>query len=169
MKNLFKINREERMPLLVAFVLFVMLNALMVVYHHEQFMNGGHKGFWTIFSRDFEISGFDFYTYLTLSKWDGYYTEFRHPLLQFLWYPFYLVNHWQMELTGKNLSTLIVAIVMVVLSCYAFLFMRRIFREVMDLGKLDSNVLSAFFSRSATSWCQPLLPTISVSRCFFSP
>ena len=145
MKNLFKINREERMPLLVAFVLFVMLNALMVVYHHEQFMNGGHKGFWTIFSRDFEISGFDFYTYLTLSKWDGYYTEFRHPLLQFLWYPFYLVNHWQMELTGKNLSTLIVAIVMVVLSCYAFLFMRRIFREVMDLGKLDSNVLSAFF------------------------
>ena len=39
MKNLFKINREERMPLLVAFVLFVMLNALMVVYHHEQLIN----------------------------------------------------------------------------------------------------------------------------------
>ena len=89
MKNLFKINREERMPLLVAFVLFVMLNALMVVYHHEQFMNGGHKGFWTIFSRDFEISGFDFYTYLTLSKWVHRFVIFSHFNLLLFIYCFY--------------------------------------------------------------------------------
>lgn len=145
MKNIFKIHKEERQPLFLAFLLFFALNALMVFYHHEQFMRGGKLGFWTIFSRDFEISGFDFYTYLTLSKWDGYYTEFRHPLLQFLWYPFYLINHWQMGITEKNLSTVIVAIIMVILSCYSFIFMHRIFREVMGLCQIDSNLLSTLF------------------------
>ncbi len=145
MKNIFKISKEERMPLLVACLVFITLNILMVLYHYDQFSRGGNVGYWTIFSRDFEVSGFDFYTYLTLSKWDGYYTEFRHPLLQFLWYPFYLINHWQMALTETNLSIQIVAVVMVVLSCYSFLFMRRILREVLELGEFDSNLLTGFF------------------------
>ncbi len=145
MKNIFKISKEERMPLLVACLVFITLNILMVLYHYDQFSRGGNVGYWTIFSRDFEVSGFDFYTYLTLSKWDGYYTEFRHPLLQFLWYPFYLINHWQMALTETNLSIHIVAVVMVVLSCYSFLFMRRILREVLELGEFDSNLLTGFF------------------------
>ncbi len=145
MNNIFKIKKEERWPLLVAFLVFVVLNVLMVMYHYDQFTRGGKVGYWTIFSRDFEISGFDFYTYLTLSKWDGYYTEFRHPLLQFLWYPFYLINHWQMSMTEKNISIHLVALVMVVLSCYSFLFMRRIFREIMELGELDSNLLTGLF------------------------
>lgn len=145
MKNIFKISKEESMPLLVACLVFITLNILMVLYHYDQFSRGGNVGYWTIFSRDFEVSGFDFYTYLTLSKWDGYYTEFRHPLLQFLWYPFYLINHWQMALTETNLSIHIVAVVMVVLSCYSFLFMRRILREVLELGEFDSNLLTGFF------------------------
>lgn len=145
MKNIFKISKEESMPLLVACLVFITLNILMVLYHYDQFSRGGNVGYWTIFSRDFEVSGFDFYTYLTLSKWDGYYTEFRHPLLQFLWYPFYLINHWQMALTETNLSIQIVAVVMVVLSCYSFLFMRRILREVLELGEFDSNLLTGFF------------------------
>lgn len=145
MNNIFKIKKEERMPMLVAALVFVILNVLMVLYHYEQFTRGGKVGYWTIFSRDFQISGFDFYTYLTLSKWDGYYTEFRHPLLQFLWYPFYLINHWQMGATEKNISIHIVALVMVVLSTYSFVFIRRVFREVMELGQLDANILSGFF------------------------
>lgn len=143
--NIFKIKKEERIPVLIALLVFIALNILMVTYHYDQFTRGGKVGYWTIFSRDFEISGFDFYTYLTLSKWDGYYTEFRHPLLQFLWYPFYLINHWQMSLTGKNISIHLVAIVMVVLSIYSFVFMRRIFREVMELGKQDANILTGLF------------------------
>ena len=145
MNNIFKIKKEERIPVLIAGIVFIALNVLMVAYHYDQFTRGGNVGYWTIFSRDFEVSGFDFYTYLTLSKWDGYYTEFRHPLLQFLWYPFYLINHWQMSLTERNISIHLVAVVMVVLSVYSFVFMRRIFREVMELGKLDSNMLTALF------------------------
>lgn len=145
MNNIFKIKKEERIPVLIALVVFIALNILMVTYHYDSFTRGGKVGYWTIFSRDFEISGFDFYTYLTLSKWDGYYTEFRHPLLQFLWYPFYLINHWQMSMTEKNISIHLVAGVMVVLSTYSFVFMRRIFREVMELGKLDANLLTGLF------------------------
>jgi len=145
MKNIFKIQKEERMPLLVAFLLSTILNVMMVMYHYDQFTRGGKVGYWTIFSRDFEVSGFDFYTYLTLSKWDGYYTEFRHPLLQFLWYPFYLINHWQMGITGKNISIHIVAAMMIALSCYSAIFLRRVFREVMEMEKLDANILTALF------------------------
>lgn len=145
MNAIFKIKKEERLPVLVATLIFIALNVLMVMYHYDTFTRGGNVGYWTLFSRDFEISGFDFYTYLTLSKWDGYYTEFRHPLLQFLWYPFYLVNHWQMALTERNISIHLVAIVMVVLSAYSFLFMRRIFREVMEMDQTDSNLLTALF------------------------
>ncbi len=145
MSNIFKIKKEERIPVLIACIVFIVLNVFMVMYHYDQFTRGGKVGYWTIFSRDFEVSGFDFYTYLTLSKWDGYYTEFRHPLLQFLWYPFYLINHWQMSLTEKNISIHLVAVVMVVLSVYSFIFMRRILREVMELEKNDANILTALF------------------------
>ena len=85
------------------------------------------------------------FTYLTVSKWNAYYTEFRHPLLPFLWYPFYLLNYWQMQLTGKNIAIILVAVVMTILSTYSFVFIRRTFREILQLDKLDSNLLSALF------------------------
>lgn len=130
----------------MAFLAIVVLNALMIAYHYEAFTKGGKMvGYWTIFSKNFELSGFDIYTYLTLSKWEVYYTEYRHPLLSFLWYPFYWLNHWQMEYTEKNLAIYLVAFVMVIVSVYSFIFMRRIFREVMDMSKLDSNILVGFF------------------------
>ena len=91
------------------------------------------------------MSGFDVFTYLTVSKWNAYYTEFRHPLLPFLWYPFYLLNYWQMQLTDKNIAIILVAVVMTILSTYSFVFIRRTFREILQLDKLDSNLLSALF------------------------
>lgn len=145
MKNIFKIKKEERIPVLIATLVFIALNILMVMYHYEHFTRGGKVGYWTIFSREYELSGFDFYTYLTLSKWDGYYTEFRHPLLQFLWYPFYLINHWQMTYTEKNIAIHLVALVMVILSSYSFVFIRRTLREVQELPSWDANLLSALF------------------------
>lgn len=169
MNNIFKIKKEERIPVLIALVVFIALNILMVSYHYEAFTRGGKVGYWTIFSRDFEVSGFDFYTYLTLSKWDGYYTEFRHPLLQFLWYPFYLINHWQMSMTEKNISIQLVAGVMVILSTYSFVFMRRIFREVMELGKLDANLLTGLFFSLAYIMVSAFVPDhFGVSLFFIS-
>lgn len=98
---------------------------------------------WTLFTKNFQISGFDPYTYLTLSKWKVYYTEYRHPMLPFFLYPFSLLNGWLIELTSRNWATIIVAVMMTFFSTYSTLFFRRIFREVMQLKAIDSNVLTA--------------------------
>lgn len=146
MNNIFKIQKEEKWPVLVACLVFVALNVLMVCYHFVPFTKGGnHVGYWSLFTRYYQISGFDVFTYLTVSKWNAYYTEFRHPLLPFLWYPFYLINYWQMQLTGINMAIIIVAIVMTVLSTYSFVFIRRTFRDILKLSTLDTNLLSGLF------------------------
>lgn len=146
MNHIFKISKEEKWPTLVALLLFVALNTLMVCYHFIPYTKGGdHIGYWSLFTRYYQISGFDVFTYLTVSKWNAYYTEFRHPLLPFLWYPFYLINYWQMQLTGKNMAIIIVAVVMTVISTYSFVFMRRTFREILQLDKFNATLLSAFF------------------------
>ena len=146
MNHIFKIRKEEKWAVIVALLVFAALNTLMVCYHFTPFTKGGnHIGYWSLFTRYYQLSGFDVFTYLTVSKWNAYYTEFRHPLLPFLWYPFYLLNYWQMQLTGKNIAIILVAVVMTVLSTYSFVFIRRTFREILQLDKLDSNLLSALF------------------------
>ena len=146
MNHIFKIRKEEKWAVIVALLVFAALNTLMVCYHFTPFTKGGnHIGYWSLFTRYYQLSGFDVFTYLTVSKWNAYYTEFRHPLLPFLWYPFYLLNYWQMQLTGKNIAIILVAVVMTILSTYSFVFIRRTFREILQLDKLDSNLLSALF------------------------
>lgn len=146
MSHIFKIRKEEKWAVIVALLVFTALNTLMVCYHFTPFTKGGDNiGYWSLFTRYYQISGFDVFTYLTVSKWNAYYTEFRHPLLPFLWYPFYLLNYLQMQLTGKNMAIILVAVVMTMLSTYSFVFIRRTFREILQLGKLDANLLSVLF------------------------
>ena len=92
MNNIFKIKKEERLFALVAFLLIVAFNVLMVTYHYADFSKNGNVGYWTIFTKNFQVSGFDPYTYLTLSKWKVYYTEYRHPMLPFFLYPVTMLN-----------------------------------------------------------------------------
>lgn len=142
MNNIFKIKKEERLFALIALIVIITFNVLMITYHFEDF--GKPKaGFWTLFTKNFQISGFDPYTYLTLSKWKVYYTEYRHPMLPFFLYPFSVLNGWLIELTSRNWATTIVAVMMTFFSTYSTLFFRRIFREVMQLKAIDSNVLTA--------------------------
>lgn len=64
-------------------------------------------------------------------------------MLPFFLYPFSLLNGWLIELTSRNWATTIVAVMMTFFSTYSTLFFRRIFREVMQLKAIDSNVLTA--------------------------
>ena len=142
MNNIFRIKKEERLFALITLIVIIAFNVLMITYHFDDF--GKPKaGFWTLFTKNFQISGFDPYTYLTLSKWKVYYTEYRHPMLPFFLYPFSLLNGWLIELTSRNWATTIVAVMMTFFSTYSTLFFRRIFREVMQLKAIDSNVLTA--------------------------
>ncbi len=169
MNCIFKIKREERWPALVALLGIVALNALMVLHRFDQFTKAGKIGYWSLFSKHFELSGFDIYTYLTLSKWEVYYTEYRHPLLSFFWYPFYKLNDWLMWHTGTNFAIILVALVMVILSVYSVIFMRRVFREVMELDKLDANILTGLFFSFAYIMLAVFVPDhFGISLCLLA-
>lgn len=141
MNNIFKIKKEEKRFALIALLIIIAFNVLMVTYHFADFSKS-HVGFWTMFTKNFQVSGFDPYTYLTLSKWKVYYTEYRHPMLPFFLYPFSVLNGWLMNWTSMNWATIIVAVMMTFFGTYSTLFMRRIFREVMELKAWDSNLLT---------------------------
>lgn len=142
MNNIFKIKKEERRFALAALLIIIAFNVLMVTYHFADFSKNGNVGYWTIFTKNFQISGFDPYTYLTLSKWKVYYTEYRHPMLPFFLYPFTALNEGLMQLTSRNWATTIVAVMMTFFATYSAIFFRRIFHEIMELKALDSNILT---------------------------
>lgn len=142
MNNIFKIKKEERLFAIVALLIIIAFNVLMVTYHYTDFSKNGNVGYWSIFTKNFQISGFDPYTYLTLSKWKVYYTEYRHPMLPFFLYPFTALNEGLMQLTSKNCATTIVAVMMTFFATYSALFFRRIFHEMMELKAIDSNILT---------------------------
>ena len=101
MNNIFRIKKEERLFALITLIVIIAFNVLMITYHFDDF--GKPKaGFWTLFTKNFQISGFDPYTYLTLSKWKVYYTEYRHPMLPFFLYPFSLL--YGIGGTGKGMG-----------------------------------------------------------------
>lgn len=53
-----------------------------------------------------------------------------------------ILNEWLMELTSRNFATTIVAVMMTFLGTYSTIFIRRIFREIMQLKAADSNLLT---------------------------
>ena len=91
----------------------------------------------------FHISGFDPITLITVSAWSDGYNVYRHPLLAFLIYPLYALNQLCEWAFGIDCALFIVAVLMTVCAFYSFLFVRRIFTDVMQLSPLDANLLSA--------------------------
>ncbi len=143
--GMFRIRKgERRMAFLVLWV-FVALNTLMVYKYHDIFTRCGKVGYWSIFFNHFEVSGFDPFTYLTLSKWDVYFVVYRHPLLAGLLYPLSVVNRWLMQLTDMNCAVYIVAVILVCCATYSFLFLFRILHEVIELKKGDAALLTSLF------------------------
>ncbi len=145
MLDILKIKKEERVPLAVAAVVAILLNALMTTYHHDLFTRGVKGGFWTIFWGHFHISGYDATTLLTLSKWDCYFTAYRHPLLPFLWWPWSQLNHWLLTEQGVNGAVYIAAVVMTISALCSFLLLYRILHEVVGVSRGDTLLLCALF------------------------
>ena len=135
MLNIFAIKRSERALCLVAILFFVVLNALMIAYNYHLFTKGGNLGFWGLFFDHYTVSGFDNLSYMTLSRWKVYFRLYRHPLLPSFYYPFYLLNHWLMGLTGTNFAIFIEAFFNVVADTYSCIFIYRILKDVVNLSR----------------------------------
>ncbi len=146
-KNIFSVFRlklEERKPAIVALLMAILLNALTVYKYGSLFSTMGDNYYKAII-KYFHISGFDPLTYIVVSEWFPHYTVLRHPLLAFFMYIPSLINKGLIALTGYNFSVYVVAILLVVSAFYSFIFLYRIFREVLRLDRRDTLLLSSFY------------------------
>ena len=142
--NILQLRREERIPTLAAFVYFVTLNIINVCVYWQAFMdvmgNDLHQ-----FIRKFYLSGFDPLTYGVISDWSPAYNIYRHPLLAFFMYPFYLVNQGLLWLTGYNCATVLTAVILTACSTYSFVFLYRILHNVIGITKTATYALTALY------------------------
>ena len=145
MFKLFKIRKDERWLALGALLLFALLNALLIYRYYDRFTLGGNLGFWTIFYKNFHVSGFDAYSYITMSNLRVHFTTARHPLYLSLLLPFYWLNHWQMQYTHYNMAVYFEAFIIVFSSVYAFLFLYRTLHELISLKRQDAVMLTVYF------------------------
>ena len=157
--GLFRIRREERVMAVVALLVIVVLNALFIHRLHDLFMQPGFGPYWKVFERELHLAGYDPYTYLGITDWDTVYQVYRHPLLAFMIWPFYLLNQGLTWLFGINCVQYVVAAVLTLCSLYSYLFIYRILREVIGLGNYpDAVLLSTFFFSLAYIMLSVIVP-----------
>ncbi len=144
MTNWIKRNREILSVIAIGFSVAIALNVMMLFYHYDAWTNP-KVGFWTAFRNRFEVSGFDPYTYIVVSKWRPLYVITRHPLLSVMVMPLSWLNGWLMEVTDMNCSIFIVAALMVFLTVISWTLMYRIMRSIIALDYARSLLLTAFF------------------------
>ena len=142
--GLFRVKPEERVQAMVALAVIIALNVLFIYRLHELFLQPGFGPYWRVFERELHLSGYDPYTYLTVTDWDVVYETHRHPLLAFLVWPLWLFNQGMTWLTGVNCVQYIVAVPVVVSSLYSYIFLFRIFREVIRLRHDDATLMTMF-------------------------
>lgn len=122
MKQLLTKHRETLLVALLGFVIVVALNIMMLQYHYAPWTNP-KVGFWSAFWNRFEVSGFDPYTYIVVSKWRPLYVLSRHPLLAGMMWPLSQLNGWLMEETDVNCAIFIVGVMLVACSLAAWMLM----------------------------------------------
>lgn len=125
-------------------LIIIALNVMMLFYHYEPWTNP-KAGFWSAFWNRFEVSGFDPYTYIVISKWRPLYILSRHPLLAFMMWPLSQLNGWLIDVTGINCAIFIVCAMMIMLSLCSWVLMFKIMREVVALPFWQSHLLTFFF------------------------
>lgn len=154
---MFKIRREERWLALAVVLVFVVLNMLTIYKYGDLFMRPADD-YWKLFIGRFRVSGYDPITYYVLSDWETRYNVYRHPLLAFFMYLPYLLNQGVIALTGLNGVQVVTALILVAASLYSFLFLHRIFREIIGLAKSDALLLSSLYFSFAYIMVATMVP-----------
>ncbi len=142
MFNIFKVKKEERWLAFIMLAVFLTFNILLIASHYHVYTMGAHGGFWSIFTKNFRMSGYDNWSWITISGMRIHFITSRHPLYLTFLYPLYLLNHWLIEVFGHNFAVYFMAAIIVLSAFYAAVFAYRIFREVMELRRFDSTLLT---------------------------
>lgn len=138
-------NKKELIIMTITGILLMAcLNVMMLQYHYDIWTNP-KVGFWSAFFPRFEISGFDSYTYITVSSWRPLYVLSRHPLLAAMVWPLSELNSWLMEEYKINCAIFIVAAVWTLLALASWLLTFRIMRRSLHMSFGISALLTAWF------------------------
>lgn len=154
--NIFRLRKDERWLAAAALMVFVAFNALLAAGHWEAWTRGASGGFYSLFTRGFTMSGYDCWSWITVSGKQIYFVTGRHPLYLTFLYPMYLFNHWVMDMTGVNCAVFMLSAVVIFSALYAVIFIYRTLREVLMLSKGESLLLVALLF----SFAHVLLPTM---------
>lgn len=158
------IRKDERWSALSVAIILSALNILFIINHFQRFTQAkwGHIGAWTLFSNRLHLSGFDPYTYMSMTDYTTFYAVNRHPLITIFLYPFYLLNHWIITTFNFNAAMFIMAFWVVLAGIYAFIFQVRTMHEVMGLERKDSIWLSVFLFSFASIMTAAISPDLFI-------
>ena len=65
--NIFKVKKEERWLVFIMLAVFLTFNILLITSHYHVYTMGAHGGFWSIFTKNFRMSGYDNWSWITIS------------------------------------------------------------------------------------------------------
>ena len=154
--NIFKVKKEERWLAFAMLAVFVTFNAMVIASHYHVYTMDAHGGFWSIFTKNFRMSGYDCWSWITVSGGRIHFVTSRHPLYLTFLYPLYLLNDWLIQNVGYNFAVYFMAVIIVFSAFYAVLFMYRVFREVLELRRKDARILTLLLF----SFGHVLIPTM---------
>ena len=154
--NIFKVKKEERWLAFAMLAVFVTFNAMVIASHYHVYTMDAHGGFWSIFTKNFRMSGYDCWSWITVSGGRIHFVTSRHPLYLTFLYPLYLLNDWLIQNVGYNFAVYFMAVIIVFSAFYAVLFMYRVFREVLELRRKDARLLTLLLF----SFGHVLIPTM---------
>lgn len=154
--NIFKVKKEERWLAFAMLAVFVTFNAMVIASHYHVYTMEAHGGFWSVFTKNFRMSGYDCWSWITVSGGRIHFVTSRHPLYLAFLYPLYLLNDWLIQNVGYNFAVYFMAVIIVFSAFYAVLFMYRVFREVLELRRKDARLLTLLLF----SFGHVLIPTM---------
>jgi putative membrane protein len=131
--TIFKIKKEERVATSFFLLWQITLHIIVIAKYWQLFSVFNAKTYRKVVLNNFHISGFDPLTYLVVSDWKLDFDVTRHPLLAPFYYPLYLINHCIYLSTGINIAPILVSIILLFCSVYAFIFMVRIGKDLIHL------------------------------------
>lgn len=155
--KLFKVSREEWLASAVAMLSTVALHVLIIARYFDLFTKTG-RGHWTVFIKNFTVSGFDPVTYSVVTYWESNYNVYRHPLLSFMVWPLSKLDKWLMDATGVNLVQFIVAVPLLFCAFYTFIFLYRTLKDIVRLRAFDSALLSTMLFSFAYVMVSAVVP-----------